>query len=388
MPMSPSHRRAWAEIDLNAIRHNVKVLREMLEPKAQVLAVVKADAYGHGAVQTACVAIEAGATWLGVATVTEGVELRDAGILAPILLLCAPAPDEIEEVVSSHITPMIGDRHTLQLLVREADRQQVPRSAIEVHLEVDTGIGRAGVLPSDAFAYWQEAQSLGVKVAGLANHFPDADGDDLELTLRQQEEFHQVRAELESRGARFDWVHLSNSAATLRLDHEGENLVRPGRLLYGILPPNSERHHSGKHTLPPLQPALTLKATIAVIRELPTGHSISYGCTHHLTRPSRVATVLIGYGDGYPRSLSNIGTMLLHGKHAPIIGRICMDQSILDVTDIPEAQPGDVAICIGQDGTERILAVEIAQRIGTTEHAITTRLTGRIPRLFPEHEAR
>lgn len=384
MPMSPSHRRAWAEIDLNAVRNNVQVLRSMLGHKTQLLAVVKADAYGHGAVQTAEVALEAGACWLGVATVTEAVELRDAGILAPILLLCAPAPDEVEELVAGNITPMIGDDHSLQLLVREADRQGIARENLAIHLEIDTGIGRAGVLPSHAVAYWQEAQRLGVKITGLANHFPDADGDDLELTLRQKEEFHRVRCDLESHGAQFDWVHLSNSAATLRLDHEHENLVRPGRLLYGILPPNSERHYSGRHSVPLLQPALTLKATIAVIRELPAGHSISYACTHHLTRPSRVATVLIGYGDGYPRSLSNIGTMLVHGKHAPIIGRICMDQSILDVTDIPEAQPGDFATCIGQEGQERILAVEIAQRIGTTEHAITTRLTGRIPRLFPE----
>jgi alanine racemase len=356
----------------------------MLEPQAQLLAVVKADAYGHGAVQTARVALEAGASWLGVATVTEGLELRDAGVSAPILLLCAPAPGEVEEMIEGRLTPMVGDRHSLHLIAQAADSVGIARAEVPLHLELDLGIGRAGVLPDQAEVFLCEAKALGIPVVGLTSHFPDADGDELELTLHQQALFHQVRRRLEAGGVRFAWTHTSNSAATLRLDHEGENLVRPGRLLYGILPPNSERHYTGRHSNPPLHPALTLKAHIAVIRELPEGHSISYGCTYRLTRPSRVATVLIGYGDGYPRSLSNIGTMLLHGKHAPIIGRICMDQSILDVTDIPEAQAGDTVTCIGQDGEERILAVEIAQRIGTTEHAITTRLTGRIPRVFPD----
>ena len=382
MPMSPSPRRAWAEIDLSAIAQNVRHLQTHIKAKTQILAVVKADAYGHGAVEVSQTALNAGAAWLGVAAVAEGVQLREAGITAPILLLCNPAPDEFEEVLQFRFTPMIGDLPTLHTFVREAERLNIPRNELPVHIEVDTGMGRAGVLPHDAPALYHEMQMLGVTANGLAMHFPDADADDLTSTFHQQKLFHQTRAALEQQGAKFAWVHLSNSAATLRLDHAGENLVRPGRLLYGILPPNADKHPNGKIVLPPLEPALTLKARIAVIRDLPQGHPLSYGSTYHLKRPSRIATVLIGYGDGYPRSLSNIWTMLLHGKHTPVVGRICMDQSLLDVTDIPDAKPGDSVTCIGEEGGERILAVEIAQRIGTTEHAITTRLTGRVARII------
>lgn len=382
MPMSPSPRRAWAEIDLSAIAHNVHSLQNHIKAETQILAVVKADAYGHGAVEVSQTALNAGATWLGVAAVAEGVQLREAGIAAPTLLLCNPAPDEFEEVLHHRFTPMIGDSPTLRTFAEEADRLGMQRNELPVHIEVDAGMGRAGVLPQDAPALYREMQTLGVDVNGLAMHFPDADADDLTATLQQQRLFHATRAELETLGAKFDWIHLSNSAATLRLDHAGENLVRPGRLLYGILPPNADKRPDGSITLPPLKPALTLKTRIAVIRDLPKGHTLSYGSTYRLKRPSRIATVLIGYGDGYPRSLSNIWTMLLHGKRAPIVGRICMDQSLLDVTDIPEAKPGDSVVCIGEEGGERILAVEIAQRIGTTEHAITTRLTGRVARII------
>ncbi len=382
MPMSPSSRRAWAEIDLSVIAQNVRSLQTHLQAPTQILAVVKADAYGHGAIEVSQTALEAGATWLGVATVAEGVQLREAHINAPTLLLCNPAPDEFEAVLHYRLTPMIGDFLTLQTFVQEADRLSTPRNTLPVHIEVDTGMGRAGVLPQDAPLLYHEMVRLGVRVDGLAMHFPDADGNDLTSTFQQQARFHETRDTLEAQGAKFDWVHLSNSAATLRLNHSGENLVRPGRLLYGILPPNADKHPSGRIVLPPLKPALTLKARIAVIRDLPKGHPLSYGSTYHLKRPSRIATVLIGYGDGYPRSLSNIGTMLLHGKHAPIVGRICMDQSLIDVTDIPNAAPGDTVTLIGEEGGERILAVEIAQRIGTTEHAITTRLTGRVARII------
>jgi len=390
---TPSRSRAWVEIDLQRIRDNARSLVKCSGPDRQVMAVVKADAYGHGLLPVAREAAAAGAQWLGVATVSEGADLRAAGISAPIALLCLPSPVELQHVAEHRLTPLIGDERLAIGLGRIA-------AGLEVHLDIDTGMGRSGALPEDAAALFRICERAGLQVSGICTHFADADGRDPELTVLQCERFAEARRAAEDAGARFAWVHAGNSAATLRFALDGCNLARPGLLLYGLHPdlPGLCDPEPGETTLPRqepgmgermlprpvVQPVLTLRARVGAVRDLPAGHTVSYGATFRLTRRSRVATVLIGYGDGYPRRLSNCGEMLLHGRRVPILGRVCMDQTVVDVTDIPDATPGDIAVCIGQDGDAAISAEEIARHIGATEHEITTCLSSRLPRIYSD----
>lgn len=367
--------RAWCEVNRSAIRANMAVLRAMPSLKGcMVMAVVKADAYGHGLIPTAQTAVEAGATWLGVATVAEGVALRQAGLTAPVLLLCAPAPAEAVRLLRFGLIASVGDRATRDALAQAAQRLDLRRPP-EVHLEIDTGIGRAGVLPEQAPAFWRETIAAGLRVTGLMTHFADADSD-AEFTATQQNAFRAARRALEQAGAAFENVHLSASAGALRLGSADGALVRAGLLLYGIQPSAAEFPALALH------PAMAVKARVGTVRTLPQGHPISYGATCRLSRSSRVATVLIGYGDGYPRRLSNCGAMLLRGERAPILGRVCMDQTVVDVTDIPGVEPGETAVCLGSQGEGRIAVEEIAALLTTTEHEITTCFTARLPRIL------
>ena len=360
--------RAWAEIDIAVLRANINSIRRAVGPQTAVMAVVKADAYGHGIVEVARGALDAGALWLGVATVDEGISLREAGIQSPIALLCAAVPNEASEILHHTLVPMVGDNALLGALIHAAKIRNDAIASPPVHLEIDTGMGRSGVLPEQAVPFWKRATASGLRVTGLATHFADADGPDEALSVDQMDQFRQTRKALEAAGARFEVVHLNNSAATLRFPGDGGNLVRPGVLIYGIRP----QMPASILRACPVSPVLALKARVAAVRSLPRGHAISYGATYKLPRDARVATVLIGYGDGYPRRLSNVGSMLLRGKRAPILGRVCMDQTVLDVTEIPDAAPGDIAICIGGEGGENISAEQIAAAIDTTEHEITT----------------
>lgn len=389
--MSQVTHRAWAEIDLNAIQHNVTCVRQHIGAQAAVMAMVKADAYGHGLLPVARAALQASAAWLGVATVAEGIALRKAGVGEPIALLCAFAPGEAEAILHYRLTPVLGDASLLQALLTARKRAAGPKSgrsagerasACEVHLEIETGMGRAGALPEEAVALWREATGNGLRVTGLCTHFADADGEDEALTRQQEERFRKALRLLETAGARFDLIHLSNSAATWRGYGLPAGLVRPGLLLYGIRPPHCEPESDHAAPLNALRPALTLKARIASVRELPQGHTISYGATYVLSRRSRVATVLIGYGDGYPRRLSNRGAMLVCGELAPILGRVCMDQTVVDVTDIPGVTAGDEVVCIGKQGARCLTVETLARQIEATEHELTTALTARIPRLY------
>ena len=303
----------------------------------------------------------------------RGIALRDAGIAGNIALLCHPAPDEAEEIFRYDLTPTVGDWYALEALAIAARR--IGRHNA-IHLEIDTGIGRSGILPEQAVSFWRRAMEMNLRVTGICTHFSDPDSETSSFPEAQLALFHETRLVLEGAGARFDWVHVSSSAALLRFPGKSGNLVRPGLLLYGLRP--------GLASKIELRPALSLKARVATVRELPAGHNVSYGLTHTTTRPTRAATILIGYGDGYPRRLSNLGSVLLYEKHAPILGRVCMDQTVVDVTDIPKAAPGDIAVCIGKQGEAEITAEALAALIETTEHQITTCLSARLPRMYKE----
>jgi alanine racemase len=367
------------------------------------MAVVKADAYGHGIDIVGSCAYEHGIRDFGVATTGEGETLRtllrsDANIyiLSPVL------ERDAAQIVSSRLTTVVSSHEMLRALSREAIARSV---TADVHLDIDTGMGRSGVAPAEAGDYMATiAASPGVRLTGLATHFTSAD-EDPDDAARQHGLFTRF---LESLGdsARGLAVHASNSPASLVLGRAGyHSMIRPGLLLYGIepapgmfaqahvdadpspaLPASGEGdslpQHPGRLREGDVRPVMSVKARITLIRDLPPGATISYGKTYRVPDGGgRYATVAIGYGDGYPRRLSGVGYVLLHGRRAPIRGRVCMDQMVVDVSHIPDAAVGHVVVVIGTDGDETITAGAVAAMIGATPHEISTCLTGRLPRI-------
>jgi alanine racemase len=365
--------RAWAEVDLDALRHNVQAIREFIGPACAVMAIVKANGYGHGITQCAKAAVQAGASWLGVATVEEGVELRTLLPDTPICLITPFLVEDASTIVQHEITPFVSDLSSASAL-DEAARSLGRRT--NAHLEVDTGMGRSGVTADGAGELAAALANLrNLQVTGLATHF--ASEEDPDSCERQLELFRDAEGEVHAAGLRPELLHSANSGALIRYPQSRMDLVRPGLLVYGIVP-----EHSPNVPRPEVRPVLTLRARVALIRELADGSSISYGGTHTLRRRSRVATLPIGYGDGYPRALSNKGSVIIRGRRAPILGRVCMDMMMIDVTDIPETFAGDEAVLIGRQGDENIGVEEIARLAETTEHDVTTRLTERVARVY------
>ena len=366
--------RAWVEVDLQCISTNVVRVRQFIGANREIMAVVKADGYGHGMAASAQAAVKGGATWLGVATVDEAALLAPLNLKCPICLLCPFAPGQAEIIGQGVVIPTIGDVEQLETLKRHPCKPNLP-----IHLEIDTGMGRSGSLPQYAVALHRRALELGFLPQGLSTHYSDPIGaSDATLNPTQQVMFQQAYQALQAAGAKFPWIHLDASGAIVSLDDDMGNLVRPGLLIYGIQPDTN-------NPVQQIAPAMSVYARVATVRTLPAGHPISYGGIHRLTRESRLATVLIGYGDGYPRRLSNKGQVILGGHRAHILGAVCMDQIVVDVTDLPYVKPGDVACCLGGPGSDKITANEIAATIATTVHEIPTTLTNRLPRKYVNH---
>lgn len=366
--------RVWAEIDLSAIRQNVDAIRAHVGLRVEVMAVVKADAYGHGAVEVARAALTAGAEWLGVASPAEGVTLRKSLPNGSICLLSPFEAEDADEIVSNRLTASISDLEGAKALSVAAQKQ---RTGAKAHLKVDTGMGRQGAMPEMADRIASiVARMPSIMISGLFTHFACAE-DDPEFTARQLAIFQRVRQAVADTDTQVKPSHCAASAALLRYPESRLDLVRPGLLIYGIVPALPR-----EVSVPPLRPALSLKTRVVQVRALPAGAGVSYGRTHVLRRPSRIAVLPVGYGDGYPRALSNAGRVLINGASAPIVGRVCMDMTLVDVTDIPDVTAGTEAVLIGQQGEERIRVEEIAKLIDTTEHDVTTRLTPRVPRIY------
>ena len=365
--------RVWAEIDIAAIRDNLAAIRSYVGPQTDVMAVVKANAYGHGLDIVTRAAGEAGAGWFGVATVAEGAAVRR---ILPDSSICLFAPflgGEEEEIVRAGITPLLSSEREAALLSAECERQS---ASVDVHIEIDTGMGRSGTLPEEASKLASAVQQYPrLRLSGVATHLPSGDTDP-EFTAAQVRAISDVVERLTHEGARLEVIHAANSGGTITAPAGRFNLIRPGLLMYGIRPiavPAAQ--------IPEVRPLLSLKTTVALIRRLPEGRSISYARTHILTRPSIVATLPVGYGDGYPRELSNRGHTLIGSQRAPILGRVCMDMTVVDITEIDGVREGDEVVLIGGQGTESIRTEEIAELIGTTEHDVTTRLTERVTRV-------
>ncbi|MDO5436027.1 MAG: alanine racemase [Clostridia bacterium] len=357
-------------IDLSVLRRNFLAIRAAVPATAGVCAVVKADAYGHGAVQTARTLSEAGADMLAVADAGEGAELRLAGIRTPILVLGAVCEDNVRTGVTHDLIQTVCSPEMVYLCARAA--AETGRKA-RVHLKIDTGMGRIGVRDEaerdDVLRAL--AANPSVVLEGAFTHFADADGDDdgMAYTDGQYERFLRLTAPLEGRVIR----HCANSAAIHRRPEFALDMVRAGISLYGYPPVKTETE---------LEPAMTWTATVSYVKTVQPGESVSYGRTYVTGRETRIATVTCGYGDGYHRAASGSAEVLIRGKKARVIGRICMDQMMADVTDIPGVRAGDEVILIGRSGDERVTAEDIAANAGTIGYEILLGATNRVSRVW------
>jgi alanine racemase len=374
MPQSATRRAwegrpVWAEVDLDVVVHNTRLLKAQANGAA-LLAVVKANAYGHGAVAVARAALAAGADRLGVICVDEGEQLRRAGIGAPILVMGHTPATDAARLVDLSLTGTVASRETAEALARAAAQRGV---RLAVHVKVDTGLNRYGFTPAEALALTDWLRDLSsLEVEGLFTHFASADEPDKGYTLDQYSRFRQVTEGLA-------WVpirHASNTATLLDMPDLSLEMVRPGLGIYGLYPSGVVRRDLG------LVPALSLKSRIVRLTSLAPGDPVSYGRTWRAARHSLIGLVMCGYADGLPRSLSSRGSALVRGQRAPIAGRICMDMCMVDVTDVPDVATGDEVVLIGCQGEEEISADDVAELAGTISYEILCGITARVPRLY------
>ena len=368
--------RVEAEIDLGAIRDNFAAMRGRLRDDTKMIAVVKTDAYGHGAVRIAEMMEPEAYIWgFAVATTEEAVELRRAGIRKPILCLGFVFPQDYDLLVRLQIRPATFKLSMARQLSEAASRAGM---ILPVHLAVDTGMGRIGfqVCEADADEAAEIAKLSNLKVEGLFTHFARADERDKDYTQEQFRKYCRFEQMLEERGVSIPLRHAANSASIMELPGTHLDAVRAGITIYGIYPSDEVDRN-----LMPMKPAMSLISHICYIKKVPAGTSISYGGTFVTERESRIATIPVGYGDGYPRSLSNKGSVLIRGRRAPIVGRVCMDQFMVDVTEI-EAEEFDRVTLLGQDGKDAVTADELGRLSGRFPYELVCDISKRVPRVY------
>lgn len=370
-----------AEIDLVAIAHNVRALKALLPPQARLLVAVKANAYGHGAAEVSRAALASGADYLGVARSDEGVALRKAGLTAPILIFGYSPPELAPELAAHGLEQCVYDLDTAR---RMAVCLGSGDSTLSVHLKVDTGMGRLGIPCPDEAAVKrcvETAQQLArlpeLNLKGLCSHFATADSRDKGFAQRQFQRFEACLEALAAVGQRPPLCHMANSGAIIDLPATHLDMVRAGISIYGLYPSDEVMRARID-----LHPALSLKARIIHVKQVPPGTPISYGCTWRSEREAIIATVPIGYADGYSRGLSNKGMMLVGGRRVPIVGRVCMDLTMVDVTEVPEVQIGDEVVLVGRQGNAEISADEVAAWNATINYEVVAALTARVPRVY------
>ena len=363
-----------AEIDLDAIAFNVRQTRKLVGPDVRICAAVKADAYGHGVIPVSRTILEGGVKMLGVATMEEALELRAAGIPAPILLLqCVPEGD-IPEIVRNDVGAMVCSRSFASQL---SDESLQADKRTKVHIKVDTGMGRVGIQADETVGLARELSAMpGIEIEGIFTHFACADEESQAFTQKQIADFRRVIDSVEAAGVHIPFRHAANSAGMLNVPESHFNMVRPGIMLYGL-------YDSGfVSRKPELRQAMTLKTGIVFLKELASGSTVSYGRTYTTKRRSLVATIPIGYADGYNRRLSNCAPALVRGMRVPVIGRICMDQTMLDVTDVPGVSIGDEVVLYGRQGEQEIAMEEIESILGTISYEIVCSVSKRVPRVY------
>lgn len=381
--MIKDNSRAWLEIDLDALRHNTQEIRKLTASQAEIIGVVKADGYGHGAVEVSRCILENGVTRLAVSQLDEAIQLRQHGITAPILLLSDLEPERIEGLLAYDVAQIVFTREFAETISRKA----VEAGKIaKIHIKLDTGMGRVGFLAEDPNTI-EEILAIGklpgLCIEGIFTHFAVSDegsAADVAYTKRQFALFEQVCDTLEQRGLSIPFRHVANSAAILRYPEMHLDGVRAGIILYGYHP-SCETEGIGH-----LRPAMTFKARLTAVKKVPAGTSLSYGCTYTTKRESVIATVPVGYADGYFRALSNKARVLIGGSYAPICGRVCMDQFMVDVTDLiasgQTVRVGDEVVLMGRQGTGEISAEELAELCDTINYEVICSPGKRVPKRY------
>jgi alanine racemase len=364
-----------AEIDLGSLEFNYRQLQKRIPEGVKFLAVVKADAYGHGAIPISRKLERLGVAYLGVALAEEGVELRKGGVKAPILILGGIYEEGVDQVLQYNLTPVVFQKETLRFLIKAAERWQ---KKVRVHLKVDTGMGRLGVPLNLWPTFLKELKRFPkIEIEGILSHFSMTDEKE-SFTTHQWREFQKAVALAKEKGISYKYLHIANSATIIASPSYLGNLVRPGIMLYGVYPSSTFQG------LIQLKPIMTLKTHIHFLKSVAPGTRISYGGTFITKRESLIATLPIGYADGYSRHLSNQGQVLIRGKRAPVIGKVCMDFTMVDVTEIPNVSVGDEVILIGRQGKEQITVGEIAEKINSISYEVLCLIGKRVPRVYKE----
>lgn len=375
-----NYSQGWAEIDLSAYGHNIRELKGITAARARFMAVVKADGYGHGAVQISRVALQSGADCLGVARLDEGLQLREAGIEAPILIFGFTSPEKTPVLIDNQLTQTVFSlamAETLSKSARDCSRK------LRIHIKVDTGMGRLGLLAQElpGTSRVDEVEAIAglpaVEIEGLFTHFATADSADTSHAELQLQRFRELLRALVDRGLEIPIRHAANSAALIHLPDSHLDMVRPGIATYG-LQPSSQWRRDGLD----LRPALQWKTRVIHLKQVPAGFGVSYGITYRTSKPTTLATVAVGYADGLNRALSSRGQMLAGGRRAPIVGRICMDLTLLDVGEVPGVSVGDEVVILGRQKEQVLTAEDLATTLDTINYEIVTSISGRVPRVY------
>ena len=371
------YKRVYAAIHMDALEHNLKAIKKCIKPGTQIIAVIKMDAYGHGAVKFAELMENMDEVWgYAVATIDEAIILRNNGIKKQILVLGYTFPEQLEDMITYQVRPTIFSMEMAKAFSEVADRMG---QSIPVHIKVDTGMSRIGyqVCQESAEEIAQIAKLPHMVIEGIFTHFSRADEADKTFTNHQLMEFNRMIQLLKEKNIQIPIHHVSNSAGIIDMQEANMDMVRAGIILYGLWPSDDVQKDGID-----LKPVMELKSHIVHVKPLEQGRTISYGGTYEVTEPRVIATIPVGYGDGYARSLSNKGYVLIHGKKAPVCGRVCMDQFMVDVTDIPEAKVGDLVTLLGRDGDEVITMEQLGDASNRFNYEFACDLGKRIPRVY------
>jgi len=369
--------RAWAEIDLDAIAHNTREIKKLTGDRVELMGVVKADAYGHGVLEVVRTLLDNGVSRLAVSMLDEAIQIRKMGITVPILVLSYTDPARADEIILNDVTQTV---FSLDLARALSDAAVKLGRYVKIHVKVDTGMARVGFMPgySAVKNIMEIGKMPGIVIEGIFTHFASADESDHEYTEMQFEKFMSLCTELARVGIHIPVKHACNSAGIIQYPHMHLDMVRPGIILYGLYPSKEVQRESIY-----LRPAMTLKANVILVKEVDKDACISYGRTFRTSRKSKIATVPIGYADGYTRLMSNKGRMIVNGEFAPVVGRICMDQCMLDVTDLKhEVHVGDEVVIFGSQNGASISVDEIAAEVGTINYELICIIGKRIPRVY------
>jgi len=370
-------KRLWAEIDLSTISHNLRQIKKRVGSSVKIMGVVKANAYGHGLIAVSNLLVKEGIDALCVDNVEEGIELRKGGIFIPILILSSFWEEEVDLICNYQLTPTIFEKETAEILSRRALERG---RKIKIHINVDTGMGRAGIPYKKAVEFIEEVNKFaGIEIEGIYTHFSSADEEDGKYSSLQISRFQEVVEKLKKRGIDPPLKHIANSAALLNIPSSFNfncfNAIRPGLLLYGYYPsPLVTRSIS-------LKPSLCLKSRVIFVKRVPPGSFLSYNRTYVTTRSTFIAILPVGYGDGYPRSLSNRGEVLIRGKRFPLVGRVCMNQSLVDTGDI-KVKVEDEVVLWGTQGRGKISLEEVALKANTIPNELVTNLSQKVSRVY------